>query len=164
MTKRGLHQSHDDEYAVFLEWWAKPKSVRVTQRVLAETLGLSTITINKWCKLKLEEEKTPEDDAQDMLETIRKYALEGKNPKYAELYAKITGLTDKKEDTKRELTADEYFSILSEADKRYGQLHRKPHRNKGEQSVPEVPAGEVCLHREQECGEESEVGSVAVPA
>jgi hypothetical protein len=158
----GLGRATKKAYERFLDWFNTPESARMPIEDLAENLGLSALAINRWYDKQVK--RTPADDADDLLAQIRMYAMQGKNPKYAELYAKITGLTDKKEEKQRELTADEYFSILSEAEKRVSGLAGELNRNQSKQPRPEVPDGEVCVHREQEYREEGQMGSVAVSA
>jgi hypothetical protein len=60
-----------------------------TQEAQYKYLGISAVTYNKWRK-KLERDN-PESEIAIMDEELRKRALEGRNPKYMELYLKRKG-------------------------------------------------------------------------
>uniref|UniRef100_A0A6H1ZS14 Homeodomain phBC6A51-type domain-containing protein n=1 Tax=viral metagenome TaxID=1070528 RepID=A0A6H1ZS14_9ZZZZ len=161
-TKRNLLIK---EYA---EWLVAPLGERVpaTQEEFAEKAGVSNVTLYAWKKRIIAEGETDKEKIDSFMEQVYTQAMKpNATAKHMELFAILKGLKVDKSEHKVEfnLSADDYFRVRQEARRRAGKVHRVPDGDRGVLPEPALLHDEVRVDREQEHGEDSEVGSVAFP-
>ena len=103
----------------------------------------------------------------DVLKAIKKAALHG-NANAQKLWAQLAGILVEKSEIKVELSANDHYRIWKEAKRRLAEFETGLERNRdsdgdrGVQSQPEVLPDEVCVDREQEHREDSQVATLAL--